>query len=121
MKKQFRVLSIVCCVFLLILMFAGCGGAGAPGLTGNRYEKKLVGSWYFEGSDEPAFVLYGDGTCEIAYEYGTGTWAVLDDNLLKLSNFYGETETGYILSLEDGVLTLGDGGENESTLYDTPQ
>ncbi len=114
MKMKKTLILFLCCSLLLTAVLAGCSGGGG-------YKNKLVGSWYFSGDDEPQFEFYSDGTCEIAYEYGTGTWDVLDGNLLKITNFYGETQTAHILGVQDGVLTIGDGGENQSVLYNTPQ
>ena len=46
-------------------------------------------------------------------EYGTVSWTVLDESQLKITNYYGETETADIVSLEDGCLTLGNGDDIE--------
>lgn len=106
MKK--RILS-------LALALVVCLGLSACG--GNSLEKQLVGSWYRngqttstrDGGEGPNFTLYSDGTCKLAKEYGTGTWAVVNDNQLKLTNFYGETETATIESIQNGRLTLDTG------------
>lgn len=102
-------------VISLTLALALCLGLAACG--GGSLEKQLIGSWYRngqttsnrDGGKGPSFTLYSDGTCEIATEYGTGTWAVVNGNQLKLTNFYGETETATIESLENGRLTLDTG------------
>lgn len=91
-------LIVVAIVIAAFIMFGG-----------RSYEKQLVGSWYREGDSRPVFTLYDDGTCEIAYEYGTGRWAVVNDGKLKLTNFYGESETKAIESLKNGCLTMEDG------------
>lgn len=103
------------------------------GSNQDSYENQLTGSWYAEPGTArvsgPIFTLYSDGTCEIDGQYGTGTWAVVNDGLLKLTDFYGQvinffSEDGamQIVSLEDGCLTLCD---RENTfqwkLYNTPQ
>ena len=82
-------------------------------------EDQLVGSWYRNGKTSitrdgtrgPIFTLYDDGTCELASEYGTGTWSIVNENQLKLTNFYGESETETIASVEDGRFILDDGTE----------
>lgn len=96
---------------LAVLLFTLCACGGVEG--------KLTGSWYVEGSSSPAFSLHSDGTCEISGEYGAGTWSVVDDKTLKLTNFYGETESAPIKSISGGKLILGS-GSNESVFYNKP-
>ena len=112
MKKVKKVLSVLCCVVLLIGVFAACSGGG--------YKKKLVGSWHYEGEMEPSFVLYSDGTCEIDGEYGEGQWEVVNDNVLKLTNYYGETSTAEIRSVKGGKLTLS-WGSDDVVYYNAPK
>lgn len=112
MKQRRNLLALVSCMLLMALLLAGCG---------KSYEEQLAGSWYREGSASPIFTLYSDGTCEIKGEYGTGTWAVVNDDQLKLTNFYGEAETVTIISISNGCLTIGDGGDNTVELWDSPQ
>ena len=101
MKKTTKILLMI--TFFLLLL-AGCAEK-------INFEAQLAGKWYSEGSQEAAFILYDDGTCEIYGEYGTGTWSVVNDNQLKLTNFYGETETSTVVSIENNCLTLDDGGK----------
>lgn len=96
----------------LVLSLVGCG---------KSLEKQLVGSWYLEGRNKPNFILYDDGTCNIPNEYGHGTWAVVNDNQLKLTTFYGETAVMTIESLENGCLKGTDSHGNTGTLWNTPQ
>ncbi len=103
MKEKWLLIVLIC-----IMALSACG------ISGN-YEHQLTGTWYMEGSKEAAFVLYDDGTCEIAGEYGTGTWSVVNDNQLKLTNFYGEAETMPIVSIENNCLILGD--ENKQVQF----
>lgn len=103
-----RMGSIILILLLLIGCFAGCSSQ-------NKFEEELVASWYAEGDTEPSFILYSDGSCEINNEYGTGTWTVVNDNQLKLTNFYGETQTATIVDITDGCLTLvGETGDSIS-------
>ena len=37
--------------------------------------------------------FFSDGTYVEQGEYGTGKWTLLDGNVLKLTNFYGESVT----------------------------
>lgn len=107
--RRFRI-----CVLLLIIVlcFMGCG-------LGSNYQKKLPGSWYAEGSSSASFILYDDGTCEIAGEYGTGSWSIVNNNELKMTNYYGETETGTIKSVDGDKLVLTN-GDRESVFYSHP-
>ena len=43
--------------------------------------------WYRPGNDSPNFILYSDGTCSIGGTYGTGTWSIVNNNLLKSQTF----------------------------------
>lgn len=108
MKKSIRseLLFIVC---ILALLLTAC----SP-----NYSKKLQGSWY-DGSSEQ-YRFYSDGTCEISGHYGTGTWSVIDGDTLKISDYYGETATAKIVSVENGCLTLK-AGDYEAKFYDTAQ
>ena len=81
---------------------------GVKLLGGGSYEDKLPGEWYADPEassiDEPLFTLYTDGTCTIWGEYGTGHWALVNDNQLKLTNIYGQelmgaTDAGDVSSL----------------------
>lgn len=108
MKKRLKVLSLLVCTVFVLSLFCGCSGG---------YEKKLTGSWYREGYSSPYFTLYSDGTCEIDGEYGTGKWAVVNEDQLKLTNFYGESETCGIEAIKGGTLSLDSG----IVLYSSPQ
>lgn len=109
MKKKWCLL-VVGCVLVLSFILTACGGG---------IEKQLVGSWYSGSKTTPSFVLFDDGTCEIAGEYGTGKWAVVNGDQLKLTNFYGESEIATIISVKGGCLTLGSGSAT-SIFYSEP-
>ena len=103
----------LCCVLLTAVFVLSLVACNNDGQTAN--EKDLVsllsGSWYSDGNQEPAFILYEDGTCEIANEHGTGTWSVENENQLKLTNYYGETRVATINELTDDRLVLGNGND----------
>ena len=101
-------------IIMILLLLAGCGRQ-------KNYEELLAASWFAEGDSEPAFTLYNDGTCEIDGEYGIGKWSVVNDNQLKLTNYYGETETAPIISVEDGCLKLGNSPEDAVPYWDTAE
>lgn len=112
--RRKKCITALCYLCIVLLSLVGCGNKVVS------LEEQLVGAWYKDGKlvsdgwggEGPSFTLYDDGTCEIAGEYGTGTWSIVNDNLLKLTNFYGESATALIISIEDGCLTLG--SEDES-------
>lgn len=114
MKKSRTILAFVSATLFVVMLFTCCSGS-------NSYEKQLATSWYAEGEDSPAFTLYSDGTCEIDGEYGTGKWSVVNEDQLKLTNFYGESIVVTIVSIEDGCLTISDGGENTAYMWNSPQ
>ena len=111
MRQRRNLLVLVICVLLMAALFTGCG---------KSREEQLTGSWYREDSTSPILTLYSDGTCELKGEYGTGTWAVVNDDQLKLTNFYGETETVTIIGISNGCLTIDD-GDNTVELWNSPQ
>ena len=106
-----RILALLLCI-IFCLNLTACG---------NSKEKKLAGDWYTD-ADILQFSLYSDGTCEIRGEYGTGKWTVLDDGRLKLTNFYGESDTckyeleGDTLTLTIEYESLGETRTHEITL-----
>ena len=107
MKRMWLLILSICALTL-----SACG-------KNDDYSKVLAGSWYHDGSSTPAFILYDDGTCEIAGEYGEGTWEIDENKQLVLYNYYGESEMAPIISIEDGCLSIGD--EQESIkLYNEP-
>ena len=100
--------KIMLTLMIFLLSLTGCTGK-------TSLETQLSGTWYMEGGQEVAFVLYDDGTCEIAGEYGTGTWSVVNDDQFKLTNYYGESETATIEKIEKDILVLSDG--NVRTIF----
>lgn len=90
------------------------------GCTQKNQDSQLATSWYMEGEETEAFILYDDNTCKIANEYGTGTWEVVNGEQLKITNYYGETQTANIVSIEDGCLILGN-GEREVIFWNSAE
>lgn len=114
MKKLRKACSIVIALLFVVILFTGCGGS-------NRYEKKLAGSWYEEGRSSPAFTLYSDGTCDIYHIYGTGTWAIVNENQLKVTDFYGSSWVRTIVSIKGGCLTMRTAGGFTVQMWNSPQ
>ena len=106
-----KVLFVFCSMFLTSFLVS---------CDNDMMQKNLSQSWYAEGRQDASFVLYEDGTCEISGEYGTGSWSVVNDNELKLTNYYGETETAIIKSVDYNKLVLTD-GKSEIVFYSSLQ
>ena len=89
MKKRVKagrkngICMMIAAMMTCLLFITSCGG---------NLENDILGTWYeTESTIAPdAFVLYSDGTCEISGEYGSGTWSLVNENQLKLVNYYGE-------------------------------
>lgn len=95
----------------LVLSLAGCG---------KSLEKQLPGSWYQKGENEPIFTLYDDGTMNAFNETEYGTWAVVNDDQLKIAGPYGAV-TWTIESLKNGCMKVSDSYGNSETIWNTPQ
>lgn len=109
MKKIVSILLALC----LAVAISGCS---------QNYEKALEGSWYLQGNSEPAFTFYSDGTCTTGGANGTGSWAIVNDNQLKITeplSYGGDFMVLTIESLKDGCLTLNV-EDNQIILYDKP-
>lgn len=100
----------VALLLALVLSLAGCG---------KSLEKQLPGSWYLEGENEPYFIFYDGGTWNALNGYH-GTWAVVNDNQLKIAGPYGAV-TWTIESLKNGCMKLSDSYGNSETIWNTPQ
>lgn len=91
----------------LQIMGAAVVVCAAGGLTGcGKNVKKLVlGDWYMSGNDYISFSIYDDGTSKIRGDYGLGKWSVQNDELLILSDFYGQTRTYKIKDIDKKSMT----------------
>lgn len=107
MRKRILVL------LLLVFTLSACSVGGVS-------KRNLCRAWYERGYSSPAFVLYDDGTCEIDGEYGGCTWSLVNGNILKLSNYYGESETGRVDRVTSSELHLSGGGSS-SVFYSSPR
>lgn len=116
-QQGFLKKAVVILIVLLLFTFTSCGKSAS-------LEDQLVGSWYINGETSmtrdgtrgPIFTFYDDGTCEIATEYGTGRWSVVNEVQLKITNFYGESHTATIINVENGELILEADGEQVTYL-----
>ena len=65
--------------------------------------------------------LYDDGTCQIQGDYGQGKWSIVDEDTLKLTDFYGETRTYPITAVDDNSLELELPNGETVTYYHTAE
>lgn len=100
MKKILLMITLI----VLIFSFASCGAS---------MEKQLIGSWY-DDSDRFLFTLYDDGSCKIDNIYGTGSWGIVNGNQLKLTDYYGQSDSVEFEIDKDKLIIKS--GENEEVL-----
>lgn len=106
--RKVKIISLVIFALSLIFCVTACSSENSKEL--------LCNSWYKEGGDKPFLTIYTDGTYEKSNEYGTGKWSVVNDNQLKLTDFYGESDIYDIESVNKDTLVL-----SGTTYYSTPQ
>ena len=85
-------------------VLTGCGKKSQP--KTKTKEELLVGDWYSYFT-EPALSVYDDGTYTQYGDYGTGHWAIVNEDQLKLTDFYGETHIMRLVDIDESKLTLG--------------
>ncbi len=103
-KKTSRILkSLIVVLGATIIAFVMCGCSAAT------TEQKLVGAWKKETSSETFLTIYDDGTYEQAHAYGTGHWSVVNGNILKLTDFYGSSDTYELESVSNDTVVLTSG------------
>ena len=89
--------------------------------------KKLVlGDWYMEGYSRLEYAIYDDGSCQVRSGYGLGKWSIVNDDKLRISDFYGQTLIYKIEKISKKSMTLRliwDGKESETadTFYHTAE
>lgn len=53
--------------------------------------------------------IYDDGTYEQAHAYGTGRWTIVNGNVLKLTDFYGSSDTYELAEVSNDTIVLKSG------------
>lgn len=99
-KGIIKAFLITLSAVIAAVVFSGCAG---------DMKHNLVGSWGYEDSSRIQFTLYDDGTCKIGEKYGTGHWDIVNGNLLKLTDFYGETNTVELKSADGKTIEFANG------------
>lgn len=97
MKNGNRYLALLLVAFLLAATLSACG---------DNVADKIPGTWT---NGYSTYTFYSDGTYEESGHYGTGTWTVLDGDLLKFTNFYGESTTYPLKDVSASTITFDNG------------
>lgn len=109
-RRDFLRIGATAALACVALPLTGCG----------KDTKKLVqGDWYLEGSSRLRFTIYDDGTVNIPGTYGTGKWSIVNDDQLKIADFYGESTVLKIEDIDKDSMTcrqIYDGREDEETI-----
>lgn len=121
-KKEKTILYAICAVIVCAVV-AVCVVQNIGGRE-KEMKKLLANSWYRQWSESVSFTLYDDGTVSIPGDYGQGRWSLVNDDILKISDFYGETITMKIDDLDDQWLVVyeiedGQQSENKITFWNT--
>lgn len=87
-----------------VVGMTGCGKKSQP--KTKTKEELLAGDWY-SFFTKPALSIYDDGTYTMYGDYGTGHWAIVNEDQLKLTDFYGETHIMRLVDVDESELTLG--------------
>lgn len=123
-KKEKTILYAVCAVIVCTVV-AVCVVQNIGGRE-KEMKKLLANSWYRQWSESVSFTLYDDGTVSIPGDYGQGRWSLVNDDILKISDFYGETITFKIDDLDDQWLVVyemenGQQSEEKITFWNTAE
>ena len=104
-KKGKTILYAICAVIVCAVV-AVCVTQNTTGSREKEMKKLLANNWYRQWSESVSFTLYDDGTVTIPGSYGQGKWSLVNDDVLKISDFYGETMTLKIDDLDDQWLVV---------------
>lgn len=117
-ERFIKIVVAVVVICAAIFLFRNAGG--------NNTEKLLLGDWYMEGYSRLEYAIYDDGSCQVRSGYGLGKWSVVNDDKLRISDFYGQTLIYKIEKISKKSMTLRliwDGKESETadTFYHTAE
>lgn len=124
-KKEKTILYAICAVIVCAVV-AVCVTQNTTGSREKEMKKLLANNWYRQWSESVSFTLYDDGTVTIPGSYGQGKWSLVNDDVLKISDFYGETMTLKIDDLDDQWLVVyemenGQQSEEKITFWNTAE
>ena len=103
-----------------------CATAPLTGCGKKNTKKLILGDWYMEGYSRLEYAIYDDGSCQVRSGYGLGKWSIVNDDKLRISDFYGQTLIYKIEKISKKSMTLRliwDGKESETadTFYHTAE
>ena len=103
-----------------------CAAAPLTGCRKKNIKKLVLGDWYMEGYSRLEYAIYDDGSCQVRSGYGLGKWSIVNDDKLRISDFYGQTLIYKIEKISKKSMTLRliwDGKESETadTFYHTAE
>lgn len=105
-RKGRRMFLVLILIALVILVFSLMQNYKS---SAKELEEGLPGAWYCyytDGAIRKQFTLYDDGTCDISGTYGSGSWRIVNEYDLRITDFYGSTDNYRIISLKDGFLYM---------------
>ena len=126
-KKEKTILYAVCAVVVCaIIAVCAVSNMGSGEKREKEMKKLLANNWYRQWSESVSFTLYDDGTVTIPGSYGQGKWSLVNDDVLKILDFYGETMTLKIDDLDDQWLVVyemenGQQSEEKITFWNTAE
>lgn len=94
-----------------------CAAAPLTGCRKKNIKKLVLGDWYMEGYSRLEYAIYDDGSCQVRSGYGLGKWSIVNDDKLRISDFYGQTLIYKIEKISKKSMTLRliwDGKESET-------
>ena len=126
MSKKEKTILYALCAVIVCAVVAVCVTQNTTGSRENEMKKLLANNWYRQWSESVSFTLYDDGTVTIPGSYGQGKWSLVNDDVLKISDFYGETMTLKIDDLDDQWLVVyemenGQQSEEKITFWNTAE
>lgn len=103
-----KILAAILSMITIVTMCCSCGT--------KPYEEVILGEWYGEsyGYVYTVFSFYDNGTCDCRYG---GKWAIVNGNILRITDSWGDTDNFDIISLNKDYLIVKDGGGTERKYY----
>lgn len=83
-----------------------CAAAPLTGCRKKNIKKLVLGDWYMEGYSRLEYAIYDDGSCQVRSGYGLGKWSIVNDDKLRISDFYGQTLIYKIEKISKKSMTL---------------
>jgi len=103
-----KILAVILVMLTIVTICCSCGT--------KPYEEVILGEWYDEsyGYTYTVFSFYDNGTCDCRYG---GKWAIVNGNILRITDSWGDTENFDIISLNKDYLIVTDPYGKERKFY----